>query len=225
MTLASLGRDEAPLTARQARAIAKEAYIYGFPLVDDYRVLHAYFVNHDGPELKAPWNEIHSEARVFTPEDRAIQTPNSDTPYSQLGVDLRTEPLVLTVPAVAANRYYALQLIDLYTFDYAYVGTRATGSSAGRFLLAGPSWRGEKPAGIDAVIRSETELGWIRRLRCERVQLSSGHAGMELPRSALSSTRSDPRRDLDLPGAHPAATSMHTFLACLTETQSSRTSV
>lgn len=149
------------LTPEEARAIAKDAYVYGFPLVDNYRVLHAYFVDRYGKEFKAPWNQIHNEARVYTPEDRAIQTPNSDTPYSQLGTDLRTEPLVITVPAVEKDRYYSLQFIDLYTFNYAYVGTRTTGNDAGSFLLAGPRWSGEKPDGIKAVIRSETDLGWV----------------------------------------------------------------
>ena len=86
------------LAPAEARAIAKEATIYGFPLVDNYRVNHAYFVDRADVEFKAPWNELHNTARVYTPEDKAIQTPNSDTPYSQLGMDLRAEPLVLTVP-------------------------------------------------------------------------------------------------------------------------------
>ncbi|WP_199309835.1 DUF1254 domain-containing protein [Synechocystis sp. FACHB-383] len=150
------------LTPAEARAIAKEAYIYGFPLVDNYRVMHSFFVDRDGREFKAPWNEIHNEARVFTPDDRTIQTPNSDTPYSQIGTDLRTEPLVITVPAVEVDRYYSLQFIDLYTFNYAYVGSRATGNEAGSFLLAGPSWSGQTPPGIKAVIRSETEIGWVQ---------------------------------------------------------------
>ena len=150
--------DLAPI---EARTIAKEAYIYGFPMVDNYRILHSYFVDRTGAEFKAPWNEIHNEARVYTPADKTIQTANSDTPYSQLGTDLRTEPLVLTVPKIERDRYYSLQFIDLYTFNYAYVGSRTTGNDAGRFLLAGPSWQGDKPAGIDAVIQTETELGWV----------------------------------------------------------------
>jgi hypothetical protein len=64
----------------EARAIAKEAYIYGFPLVDSYRVQHAYFVDRESPEFKAPWNQIRNIPRVYTPEDKAVQTPNSDTP-------------------------------------------------------------------------------------------------------------------------------------------------
>lgn len=150
------------LTPVEVRAIAKEAYIFGFPLVDNYRVMHSFFVDRGGREFKAPWNEIHNEARVFTPDDRTIQTPNSDTPYSQLGTDLRTEPLVITVPTVEEGRYYSLQFIDLYTFNYAYMGSRATGNEAGNFLLVGPNWTGQQPPGIKAVIRSETEIGWVQ---------------------------------------------------------------
>ena len=84
----------------EARTIAKEATIYGFPLVDNYRIQYSYFVDRGGPEFKAPWNTIVNNARVYTPDDKAIQTPNSDTPYSYVGADLRAEPLVLTVPAV-----------------------------------------------------------------------------------------------------------------------------
>jgi hypothetical protein len=68
---------------------------------------------------------------------------------------------VLTVPAVDPARYYSLQFIDLYTFNFAYVGSRATGSEAGHFLLAGPNWKGETPPGIKSVIRSETEFAFV----------------------------------------------------------------
>lgn len=151
----------ASLSSAEARAIAKEAYIFGFPMVDNYRVMHAYFVDTADPEYKGAWNEVHSTARVYTPDDRAIQTPNSDTPYSAVGADLRAEPLVFTVPKVTDNRYYVLQFVDLYTFNFAYVGSRATGSEAGNYLLAGPGWRGETPPGIDKVIHCETELALV----------------------------------------------------------------
>lgn len=149
------------LSADEARAIAKEAYIYGFPLVDNYRVQHSYFVDRSNPEFKSGWNTLNNTARVYTPEDKAIQTPNSDTPYSFLGADLRAEPLVLTVPAVEKERYYSLQFIDMYTFNFAYVGSRATGNEAGSFLLAGPDWKGETPPGIKAVIHAETEFAFV----------------------------------------------------------------
>ena len=126
----------ATVTPEEARAIAKEAYIYGFPMVDNYRIQYAYFVNKEDPEYKGGWNEIHNTARVYTPEDKAIQTPNSDTPYSALGADLRAEPLVLTVPPVEQDRYYSLQFVDGYTYNFAYVGSRTTGNGGGKYLLA-----------------------------------------------------------------------------------------
>lgn len=148
-------------SVEEARVIAKEAYVYGFPLVDSYRIQYSYFVDRGGTEFKAPWNAIFNNARVYTPDDKAIQTPNSDTPYSYVGADLRAEPLVLSVPEVEKRRYYSLQFIDMYTFNFAYVGSRATGNEAGSYLLAGPNWRGEKPAGIKALIRCETEFAFV----------------------------------------------------------------
>jgi hypothetical protein len=149
------------VTPEQARAIAKEAYIYGFPIVDNYRVQYAYFVNKENPEYKGGWNEIHNTARVYTPEDKAIQTPNSDTPYSAVGADLRAEPLVLTVPPIEQDRYYSLQFVDAYTYNFAYVGSRTTGNGGGKYLLAGPNWKGDKPEGINEVIRSDTDLAFV----------------------------------------------------------------
>jgi len=142
----------------KARAIAKEAYIYGYPMVDSYRIQHAYFVDRKNPEYKAPWNQIRNIPRVYTPDDKAVQTPNSDTPYSMVGMDLRAEPMVLTVPAIEKERYYSIQLIDAYTFNFDYIGSRATGNDSGSFLIAGPGWQGETPKGVKKVIRSETEF-------------------------------------------------------------------
>ncbi|MFO0809325.1 MAG: DUF1254 domain-containing protein [Gemmataceae bacterium] len=149
---------EGAVTPAEVRVIAKEAYIYGYPMVDSYRIQYAYFVDTASPEYKAPWNQIKNMPRVFTPADKAVQTPNSDTPYSMLGLDLRAEPLVLTVPAIEKDRYYSIQLIDAYTFNFSYIGSRATGNESGSFLIAGPGWNGETPKGVKKVIRSETEL-------------------------------------------------------------------
>jgi hypothetical protein len=142
----------------EARSIAKEAYIYGFPMVDNYRIQHAYFVDRENTEFKAAWNQIRNIPRVYTPDDKAVQTPNSDTPYSMLGMDLRTEPVVLTVPPIEKDRYFSIQLIDAYTFNFDYIGSRATGNEGGSFLIAGPGWKGETPKGLNKVFRSETEF-------------------------------------------------------------------
>jgi len=142
----------------EARAIAREAYVYAFPVVDGYRVLHTYYMDPGNPEYKGPLNELVNTARVYTPDDKAVQTPNSDTPYSFFGGDLRGEPLVLTVPEIDPKRYYSIQFVDAYTHNFAYVGSRTTGNGAGKFLLAGPGWKGDAPQGIEQVIRSETDF-------------------------------------------------------------------
>jgi hypothetical protein len=145
----------------EAREIARDAYIYGFPMVDNYRIQYAYFVDEANPEYKGGWNQVSSIARVYTPADTTVQTPNSDTPYSLLGTDLRAEPLVLSVPPIEDGRYYSLQFIDAYTHNFAYVGSRTTGNRGGTYLLAGPGWTGEKPAGIDDVIQSDTDFNLV----------------------------------------------------------------
>jgi hypothetical protein len=115
-------------------------------------------VDTKNPEYKAPWNQLRSIPRVYTPEDKAVQTPNSDTPYSFIGMDLRAEPIVLTVPPIEKERYFSIQLIDAYTHNFDYIGSRTTSNDGGSFLIAGPNWKGETPTGIKKVIRSETEL-------------------------------------------------------------------
>src|SRR4029450_194072 len=99
-------------------------------------------------QFLAPFNQINNAARVYTYKDTAVVTPNSDTPYSVLWLDLRAEPIVLSVPAVPKNRYYTVQLIDGNTFNYGYIGSRSTGSDAGVYMVAGPDWKGATPAGI-----------------------------------------------------------------------------
>ena len=152
------GARGAEVTPAEARAIAKEAYVYGFPMVDNYRIQYDYFVNTKGPQYKATWNTLVNTPRVYTPADTAIQTPNSDTPYSFVGMDLRAEPMVLTVPVIEKTRYFSIQLIDAYTFNFAYIGSRTTGNDGGVFLIAGPHWKGETPKGVTKVIRSETDF-------------------------------------------------------------------
>jgi len=87
-----------------------------------------------------------------------VVTPNSDTPYSFAGVDLRAEPFVVSVPAVEKSRYYSVQLIDWNTFNFGYIGSRATGNDAGDYLVAGPDWDGRTPAGIKKVFHATTQF-------------------------------------------------------------------
>jgi hypothetical protein len=146
------------ISPEEAKAIAEEAYVYGFPMVMNYKTLYNYVIDTSNPEYKGPFNHLSCEARLFTPDDKAVVTPNADTPYCMFWLDLRAEPMVLTVPEMEPERFYHFQLIDLYTHNFAYVGTLTTGNGAGAFLIAGPDWDGEQPEGVSAVIRSETGL-------------------------------------------------------------------
>jgi hypothetical protein len=146
------------ITPAETKAIAEEGFIYGLPIVMNYAVMYEYAVDKGNPEFKAPFNQIKNEARVFTYKDRAIVTPNSDTPYSFAWLDLRAEPIVLSVPAVEKSRYYAVQLEDGNTFNYGYIGSRATGSDAADYMVVGPDWKGETPPGIKKVFHSTTQF-------------------------------------------------------------------
>src|SRR5580693_2625281 len=143
----------------ETKAIAEAAYIYGFPMIAAYKALYQFNVDKSSDQYKGPFNQVLNEARVFTPKDTAIVTPNSDTPYSMLQVDLRAEPIVFCVPKIEKTRYYSVMLTDMYSFNYGYVGSRATGNDAGCYMIAGPDWKGEIPKGIKQAFHSETQFG------------------------------------------------------------------
>jgi hypothetical protein len=148
---------QAPQT-NGSQTVAQQAYVYGFPMVDLYRIMFGYFIDAKSPAYKATFNTMFNTANVYTPADTTVQTPNSDTPYSFVDFDLRTQPWVLTLPAIQKDRYYSVQFVDQYTFNFDYLGSRTTGNGGGDFLIAGPEWRGTPPKGIKKVVRSETEF-------------------------------------------------------------------
>lgn len=148
------------LSPSDARAIAKDAYIYGFPMVVNYQTMYKQAIDTASKDYRGSFNVVNSSKSVATPADKFVVTPNSDTPYSYLWMDLRTEPLVVTMPKIEPNRYYTSQLVDLYTYNFAYLGTRAYGNDGGNFLIAGPEWNGQTPPGVNAVIHSETQFAY-----------------------------------------------------------------
>ena len=157
MIVSSSFASEQKLSAKEATQIAKEAYIYGFPLVLNYKTMHDYAVDKKSPDYKGAFNKLVCDARLFTPEDKTIVTPNSDTPYCMTWVDMRSEPVVFTIPKIEKKRYYSVQLIDLYTHNAAYISSVAK-NVPGNYLLVGPDWKGETPKGITKVIPFETDF-------------------------------------------------------------------
>jgi len=142
----------------EIRATAKDAYVYAYAMIENYNTMYKQLASPAGREYVGGFGKYRHYAEAYTPENHDIVTPNNDTPYSWAWLDLRAEPWVMSVPAVANNRYYVQQWIDLFTFNFAYIGSRATGNEAGNYLFVGPRWKGEAPPGIKKVFRSETDI-------------------------------------------------------------------
>jgi hypothetical protein len=140
------------------RALAEAGFIYGLPIVMSYAAMYEHAVNRRSGKFKAAFNRIKNEDRLFTYKDKAAVLPNNDAPCSVAWMDLRTEPMVLSVPAVDPMRYYSIMLRDGNFYNYGYIGVRATGGEAGDYLVAGPGWNGEIPSGVKKVFRSSTRF-------------------------------------------------------------------
>ncbi len=108
----------------EAQTIAREAYIYGYPIVESYRTMYAFAI--DATAMNSRHRSIRSSTRPTSshPLTTVVVTPNADTPYSFLWMDLRSEPVVLGVPAMEEGRYYSIQLTDLFKFNFDYIGSR-----------------------------------------------------------------------------------------------------
>jgi hypothetical protein len=148
------------VSADKASSIAEEAYLYAFPMLMGYRYLFGAFLAKGAPSYRGPVNILGSDSQSLDWRFKDVITPNADTPYSFAALDLRAEPYVLTVPEVT-DRYYVMQLEDLLGFNEHYVGTRATGTGAGSYLLAGPGWAGDVPDTVVQTLRFETDIVFI----------------------------------------------------------------
>jgi hypothetical protein len=142
----------------EARGIVKDAFIYAYPMLFNYKTMYDQAIDPASKSYVGGFGKFRNYSTPYGPENREIVTPNNDTPYSWAWLDLRREPWVLSVPAIPDNRYYVFQWIDLFTYNFAYVGSRTTGDGAGHYLFVGPSWHGDTPKGIDKVFRSETDF-------------------------------------------------------------------
>ena len=153
-----------PAVPAEVRAIAKEAWLYAYAPLQGYKTMFSQAVNKEFAGYVGGFDRYRHYARMATPVDLDIPSPNKDTPYSWAWLDLRAEPIVLSLPDVPEPRYYVNQWFDMYTHNFAYTGVRTTGRKAGNYLFAGPNWNGEVPANITKVFRSETHfIGTLTR--------------------------------------------------------------
>ena len=153
--LTSCSQKTKSLTPDEAKQIAEEAYIFAYPMIDHYKMMFAMAMYPESGAYSAPFNVLFNNPKLNGPEDTIIVRPNNDTFYSGVWFDLSTQPQILKVPAITDGRYYSFQIIDMYTHNIDYVGTRKTGFDAGAYMFVGPNWDGETPEGINKVIRSE----------------------------------------------------------------------
>jgi hypothetical protein len=122
---------------------AKDAYIWGFPLVYTVQLLRL------AKERNAPVNQFVLSTRLSTPADK-VAGPNVDTLYGFAWLNLSREPQILHVPDTK-GRYYSIQLVDAYGNTFTYVGRRVTGTAAGRYAIVGPHWNGSVPSDVKKI--------------------------------------------------------------------------
>ncbi|MGN0096912.1 MAG: DUF1254 domain-containing protein [Corynebacterium sp.] len=143
-------------TATEAFRLGFNTYLWGYPLVLMHRTRNALI--DPGRTRPGTVNTLRVVPRLLTDRDRDVVKPNNDTIYVTGWLELSDGPVSLSVPAV--SRYYGLQLLDAYTDTWGYVGTRATGSEAGEYMIAGPDWSGDVPEGT-TLLSSPTNTVWL----------------------------------------------------------------
>lgn len=132
-----------------AEDVAAQTFVYAYPLEYGLREIAGIAADSGMMPVGGPWNELHHVRDLIGPETKFV-SPNNDTLYSVAPLDLRGGPLLLEVPEMG-SRYYVLQLIDAWTNNFAYIGTRATGGESGRFLFVGPDHRSEDTEGAEVI--------------------------------------------------------------------------
>jgi hypothetical protein len=150
------------ISEQEAQEIAREAYIYAYPMVL-MDVTRQQLSNYAEPSANIPGagppNQFIHIRQFPDPKLKIVIRPNVDTLYSPAWLDLKAEPVVLSVPAT--DRYFMLPMLSMWTDVFAVPGTRTTGANSARlFLVTGPGWSGTVPAGME-VIKSPTRYVWF----------------------------------------------------------------
>lgn len=137
------------------RAAAREAWLYGLPLIEMANTRARAPIGAAGAAAP-PANRFVHARRLAGPESRAVTTPNNDTLYSTAWLDLTKGPVTLTLPPTG-ERYISAAFMNMYTDNEVILGTRTTGAAGGRFRIVGP---GQPGAGPD-VVRLSTPHAWL----------------------------------------------------------------
>lgn len=147
------------ISSTDAQKIAKEAYIYGYPLVT-MDLTRQVMTNTDAPiPTKAPMGQFANMRTYPNASFRDVTAPNADTLYSAAWLDLSKEPYVFHVPN-ENGRYYLMPMLSGWTNVFADPGTRTTGTNEANFVITGPNWQGTLPQGLKEV-KSPTNMVWV----------------------------------------------------------------
>jgi len=167
-TLAFTSTLAADVTPAEARVIARDAYIFAYPLAMQYHTMYVQAIDSNSKEYVGGFGKYRHYG-ISTPDNKDIVTPNNDTPYSWAHVDLRAEPWVLSLPQTD-GRYFTTQWMDLWHFIVDNPGSVLDGSEGGNFLLAAPGWKGEVPKGIKRIVRGESDfMGTLTRTQLKGI--------------------------------------------------------
>jgi hypothetical protein len=134
------------------RAAAREAWLYGLPMIEMARTRAAALSGPANPGA----NRFAHARRLAGPQSRAVTAPNNDTLYSSAWLDLTQGPVTLTIPPTG-DRYISVAAMNMFTDNDAVLGTRTTGRDGGRFTLVGPGQPGSGPD----VVRVATPHAWL----------------------------------------------------------------
>lgn len=145
-----------------AKTIGILAYQWGYAPVRMEETMREYIkVPNPKPatSYRAPLNQIGWARSLPTAADADMPTANNDTFYLSAVVDLK-EPMILITPDTK-DRYYVVDVFDMYQNLISYIGRRTTGTKAGKFAIIPPGWKGKIPQGVTKVINATTPKVWL----------------------------------------------------------------
>ena len=137
----------APLSSEEARAIAREAFLWGMHPVAIYHLRYNLAQNEQSPKYVGV-NRLSWYRKPMTAADHFATTPNATTLYGTAVLDLAKEPVVVTTPEIC-DRYWSIQFADNYARWWPLmIGSQFNAPSKIQRLLIGPNWSGRLPAGF-----------------------------------------------------------------------------
>lgn len=137
-----------------------EAYVYGFPLVMMDVTKAVLTATPKSGEYKAPIDQFARIRTYVNPGFKDVVRVSRDSLWSHAFVDLGKEPLIYSQPDTK-GRYVVMQALNMWTDNFASVGSRTTGTESGHFLIAGPQWNGKVPPDIKQTFRCSTRFAWV----------------------------------------------------------------